>query len=93
MSVAIICAPFWVNDSFFFLELNGWVDRWAFDQPAIMFAQAGISVAVTLASGMVMAWKWPPMRSLWFAVVALVLATCAWFIPSLCVLALIGSIA
>lgn len=93
MSATIVCSPFWVNDSFFFLRLDDWLERWADNLPAMIFAQAAVSVTVTLASGIFLAWKWAPLRSFWFVVVTLVIATFAWLVPSLCVLVLIGSVA
>ncbi|WP_332876529.1 GDYXXLXY domain-containing protein [Massilia sp. S19_KUP03_FR1] len=93
MSAAIICSPFWVNDAFFFFEVDGWLNRWGHDLPAFMPMQAGASVGVTLSAAALLAWKWAPMRALWFVTLALILGTFAWYIPSLCVLALIGSVA
>lgn len=93
MSAVIVCSPFWINDAFFFFKVNGWLDRWGHDLPAVVSTQAAVSVAVTLISAAFMAWKWIPCRSFWFAVFSLVLAVFAWCIPSLCVLALIGAVA
>jgi uncharacterized membrane-anchored protein len=93
MSVAIICTPFWVNDKFFFFEASGWLGRWTQDLPALTLLQGAVSVAVTLTSAAFMAWKWTPMRSAWFAMLTLVLSVFAWLIPSVCVLALIGTVA
>ena len=93
MSVAIICSPFWVNDAFFFFEPDGWLRRWTHDLPLIMRDQAIASVAVTLTSAVMMSWKWAPLRAPWFGALAIVIATFAWFIPPLCVLALLGAVA
>lgn len=92
MGTAIVCSPFWVNDSFFFLRLDGWFEHSADNMPAMIFAQSAVSASVTVASGIFMAWKWAPLRSLWFVVVVLVVATFATLVPSLCVLVLIGSV-
>lgn len=89
MSAAIICSPFWMEDPFFLFDMRGW----SADQSGTGYGQDVASVVVTLASAALIAWKWAPLRAAWFLTVTIVMATFAWFIPSLCVLALIGSVA
>lgn len=89
MSAAIICSPFWINDPFVLFNLS----RWSAGLATTGYGQDVASVVVTSASAALIAWKWAPLRAAWFLTVALVMATLTWFIPSLCILALIGSVA
>jgi uncharacterized membrane-anchored protein len=93
MSTAIVCSPFWVNDSFFFVEVNGWLNRWSHDLPVVSLAEACTAVVITCASATYAAAKWTQLRSAWFVIVVAVVAIFSWCIPSLCVLALIGGVA
>lgn len=90
MSAAVICSPFWINDSFFFTDVSGWLDRWSHDLPPSFLVSACTAVTITLSSAIYAARRWPVLRELWFLEVATVLGIFTWFVPASCVLALLG---
>lgn len=93
MSTTLACSPFWVNSTFFATAPEEWLNRFGYALPDYVMLLSNVSAVFTLAAAACMARKWTQLRTLWFAVIAIRVASFTWCIPSLCALTIIGAVA